>query len=94
VRPPNLAQNQPRFTIAAEVVGMEDRFDVLEAVAGQARDLRHCRLGNGKTNHRRSPQIMKRETADASTGRPYAFVRIKRTALPIQCLSTNELPVM
>jgi hypothetical protein len=26
---------------------------------------------------------MKRETADAGTGRPYAFVRIKRTALPV-----------
>jgi hypothetical protein len=55
VRPPSLAQNQPRFTIAAEVVAIEDRFDVLEAVAGQARDLRHCRLGNATA---------KRTTAD------------------------------
>jgi hypothetical protein len=35
VRPPNLAQNQPRFTIAAEVVAVDDRFDVLEAVVAK-----------------------------------------------------------
>jgi hypothetical protein len=39
-----------------------------KAVAGEGRDLRHGCAGDRQPNHRRSPEIVKREAAGAGLG--------------------------
>src|SRR5260370_41926281 len=54
--------------MAAEVVRVKDRLDVLEAMAGEGRELRHRRLGERQTYDSRSSQIVKRQAIDAGAG--------------------------
>jgi hypothetical protein len=54
------------LNVTTEVMGIEDRFDVLEAVPGEGRDLRHGGLSERQAHHGSPSQIMKREAADAS----------------------------
>jgi hypothetical protein len=65
----SLFELQRRFrelNVAAQVVSIKDRFDVLAAVAG-GRNLRHRCLGEHQAHHCRPSQIVERQTARAGS---------------------------
>ncbi len=60
------------LNIAAEIVRVQNGFDVLQAVAGERRDLRHRGAGDGEAHHRRTSEVMKGEVVDAGSIRKLA----------------------
>ena len=56
--------------ISAEAMRAEDRLDVLEAVAGERRDLRHRGICQSKPHNGGSSQVVERHIADASLRKP------------------------
>ena len=53
---------------SAEIMRIEKRFDVFQAVTGDGRDLRNAAPGKGETRNGRTAQIVKMEIGDAGLG--------------------------